>query len=212
MEKIIIVGAGAHAQCVIAHIHEEGSFTVAGLLDNQKKGEVLGVPILGGDELLGGLKKQGISHAFPGAVLGANSDTEVCRRVTEKIMAEGLNIPNLVSSKAIVRLGVELSSGILIQPLAMVDVGVQLGRGVVVNSNVMVGHHCHIGDYAFFAGGAILNARLKIGQQAFIGMGAIIYCDLGAHSKVAPGTVVMEPVPEGHIAFGNPMRLMKRMS
>jgi len=212
MEKIIIVGAGDHAECVIGNIREERSFTIAGLLDSHKKGEVSGVPILGGDELLGKLKGQGIFHAFPGAVLGANADTGVCQRIIEKILALGFNVPNLVSSKAVIREGGKFSSGILVQPGAVIDVRVHLGRGVVVNPLVLIGHHCQVDDYVVFAGGAVLNARLHIGRQAFIGMGAKIFADLGARCKVAPGTVVMEPVPEDHIAFGNPMRLMKRMS
>lgn len=212
MEKIVIVGSGDHAECVIANILEEKSFEIVGLLDTHKKGSVMGFPILGGDQLLSSLSKTGIHYAFPGAILGSKADTGICCRIMEKIKTSGMKIPNLISSKAVVRLNLKMGCGILVQPGAVIDVGVTLGDGVAINPQVLIGHHCSIGNYVVFAGGAVLNARLKIGERAFIGMGAKIFADIGADCKIAPGSVVMEAVPEGHIAFGNPLRVMRRIN
>jgi len=93
----------------------------------------------------------------------------------------------------------------------MVDVGCVLGDGITVNPHVLVGHHCRIEDHVVFAGGAVLNARLTMGRGAFIGMGAKVFADVGSHSKVAPGAVILEKVPDNHIAFGNPARIMPRI-
>jgi len=211
MDKIIIVGAGAHAECVIANIMEEKKFEIFGLLDANKSGSLLGFPILGKEDLLPKLKAEGLLYAFPGAVIGANGNTMVGKTILDKILAAGFTVPNLISSKASVRFGVKMGVGVLVQPSAVVDTSASLGNGVVVNPLVLVGHHCQVGDNVVFAGGVTLNARLKIGNGAFIGMGANVFSDVGIRSKVAPGTVVMSPVPDNNIAFGNPVRMMRRI-
>ena len=211
MEKIVIVGAGANAENVIALIHEENNYDIHGLLDIEKTGEVLGYPILGDDDLLPSLHKEGIKYAFPGAAIGDKTDTTIGQRILEKIIEANFEIPNLISSKAIIRENVQLGKGILIQPSAVVDVSAQLGDGVVVNPQVLVGHDCKVGNSVVFAGGVTLNAYLNIGECALIGMGASVYADVGAYSKVAPGAVVTNPVPDNHIAYGNPANVMPQL-
>ncbi len=210
-KPIVIVGAGGHAQCVAALIEEEDEFEIVGMLDNVKTGQVWGYDILGGDEQLPVLRARNVEHAFVGAVLGKHVDTRVGKRIHDRLARAGFSLPRLASSKALVRKGVEVGDGALIMPFAFADVGVRIGNGVVVGQMVSIGHHCDIKDFVVFSGGAVLNARLTIGEGAFIGMGATVFASLGNYAKVAPGTVVLQPVPDHHFAFGNPMRVMEQL-
>ena len=48
--------------------------------------------------------------------------------------------------------------------------------------------------------------RVSIGAYAWIGEGAVIGADIGAHSIVGMGSVVVQAVPEGVTVLGNPAR------
>jgi sugar O-acyltransferase (sialic acid O-acetyltransferase NeuD family) len=209
-KQIVIVGAGGHAECVAALIEEENQFEIVGMLDNVKKGQTMKYPILGGDEQLKLLRERNIEYAFVGAVLGDKVNTRVGIGIYNKITRAGFKIPNLVSSRALLRKTATVGEGLLVMPFAQIDVGTYIGNGVVVCPMTLIGHHCKVKDFVVFSGGVILNARLNIGEGAFIGMGATIFADIGNYAKVAPGTVVLREVPDNHIAFGNPMRIMKR--
>ena len=104
-----------------------------------------------------------------------------------------------------------------------------LGSTVQINSNVRLDHTGDIvvGDRTLISDGAIilthshgLNPRStptplskEIGCDVWIGANAIVLekCRrIGDHAIVAAGAVVTKDVPDSHVAYGNPCRLMPR--
>ena len=51
--------------------------------------------------------------------------------------------------------------------------------------------------------------RVSIGENCWIGESALIAADIGSHSIVAAGSVVVEKVPEYSIVAGNPARIIR---
>ena len=73
--RVIGLGAGGHAKVVLETLAAMGGFDVVGLLDPRRElwqTEVLGVPVLGDDDLLGSHYDSGVRHAFIG--LGSGAD------------------------------------------------------------------------------------------------------------------------------------------
>ena len=63
-EKILVIGAGGHAQVVIDIIEQGEKYEIVGLIaqQNEKKNELFGYHIYKGDDYLDLLYSQGINH------------------------------------------------------------------------------------------------------------------------------------------------------
>jgi UDP-perosamine 4-acetyltransferase len=189
-------------------LHEQDGFEVVGLVDPNRTDDLLGIKVLGGDDLLPDLIQKGITHAFPGVGIASNVDNRLRARIYSMLKRLGFTVPNLISSKANIRSAVEMGDGNLVQMGAVLDVGTKLGNNCVINFGVLIGHYSVLEDHTCCTGNVILNGRVKIGEGTLLGMGCVVMDDVGSWCKVSPGTVVVKPVPDGSIVFGNPMRVM----
>ena len=82
--KVVGLGAGGHAKVIIEILRSLNSCEIVGLLDSnpELKGKsLLGVPILGDDDMLPYLKQNNIHHFFIG--LGSIGDTDPRQRLFE---------------------------------------------------------------------------------------------------------------------------------
>ena len=50
---------------------------------------------------------------------------------------------------------------------------------------------------------------LTIGENVWIGSGAIVFADVGTHTIIGAGSVVVKPIPANCVAAGNPARVLK---
>ena len=207
-KKIIILGAGGQALNVInLLLNEKSEYEAYGILVNSKiRGDILGVPILGDDSMLVQLKEEGITSAFPAVGFGVKVNNQLRKKVFEKLLNEGFSIPNLISSSALVRSGVKMGQGNLVQSGSIIDTDVELKNNISVGMNVCIGHSCVIEDHVTFAGGVTLNGGITIGEGSFLGMNCASYSNIGKWSKISPCTPCLEEVGDGMVAFGNPMR------
>ncbi|HHW56363.1 MAG TPA: gamma carbonic anhydrase family protein [Clostridia bacterium] len=94
-----------------------------------------------------------------------------------------------------------------------------IGEGTNIQDNCIVhvteGHSCYIGDYCTIGHGAIIHA-CKIDNNVLIGMGAIILDDaeIGDNCIIGAGSLVTggKKIPEGSLAFGNPAKVIRKLS
>ncbi len=67
--RVVGLGAGGHARCMIEILQRQTEYDVVGLLTPNKElqsQQILGVPILGSDEMLPELLEKGIKYFFVG--------------------------------------------------------------------------------------------------------------------------------------------------
>ena len=212
MEKIVVLGKGGHASNVIDLIlNEQEVFEVMGVLDPSAKDDILGIPVIGDDSKLAELKSHGIRYAFPGVGFGEKTNNSLRKAIFEKIKEHEFEIPNLVSNRAFVRSEVKMGEGNLIQAGTVIDTRAELGSNIAIGFNVLIGHNCVIEDHVTFSGGVILNGGVRVGEGTFLGMGSILYRDTGKWSKISPGTACLKPVPEGKIAFRDPVKFLPNL-
>src|SRR5437763_14677794 len=98
--NVVIIGAGGHGRVVLDVLRAIGDVKVAGFLDADvaRAGqEILGVPILGGIQLLSKLKKQGVR----GAIV-ATGDNRVRRTYAGQVVEGGLELINAIHPSAVV--------------------------------------------------------------------------------------------------------------
>lgn len=207
--KVIGLGAGGHAKVVIDMLQLEGRYQVVGLLDVREQlwdQRILGVPVLGDDNLLPELRQQGIGGAFIG--LGCTSDMGPRRRLFERAVEQGFEVISAVHPQAAVSPHASLGQGATVMARAVVNACAVVGDNVVVNTGAVVEHDCRIGNHVHIATGALLASTVEVEDHCHIGIGASVrQClRLGQGSVVGAGAVVVKDVTAGQVVVGVPAR------
>lgn len=184
-----------------------------GILDRDRSlwgKEVLGVPVLGGDELLPQLASQGAIHFVVG--LGGVSVNRPRRWLFELGLKHGLTPLTVCHSSAIRSQWATVGDGSVIFPGAVVNAGVVLGVNVIVNTGAIVEHDCVVGDHVHIATGSRLCSTVRIGTGAHIGSGATVrqLITIGEGAIVGAGAVVVKNVEAWTVVVGVPARIMER--
>lgn len=197
-QAIIIYGGGGHGKALIDLVRLLRSYRIVGIVDDglPRGQEILGVPVLGGAEVLPGLVQQGVRLAV-NAVGGIGSST-VRQQVFQNLRNAGLVCPALVHPAAFVEPSAQLAPGVQIFAHAYVGSDARLGFGVIVNTGAIISHDCQVQDYANISPGAILAGEVTIGKAALVGMGATINLrvKVGAEARIGNGATVKKDVPE----------------
>ena len=192
MNKILIMGAGGTCLNVVdLLLNEQNHFTPVGVIDPNAKGDILGVPVLGNDELLLNIKKElGIKYIFPAVGFGKNVNNMLRKELYIKAKDYGFIIPNLISNKAFVRSGVVMGEGNLIQAGSILDTKCILGNNISIGLNVAIGHQSEIKNHVTIAGSVNINGSTIIGEGTFLGMNCSVYKNIGSWCKSVPKKMV----------------------
>jgi UDP-perosamine 4-acetyltransferase len=206
--KIVILGGGGHAKVLIDLIHTQGYYEVAGILDSglENSSKVLGVPVLGGDELLIELFKTGVKMACIG--VGSIKDNSIRKRLYEKAKQIGFLIPPLSHPHAWISEEAKLSEGAQIMAGSVIQASTLIGENTIINTAAAVDHDCIIGRDVHICPGAILSGGVSIGDNAFVGAGTTIIqgIKIGEGALIGAGSVVLTDVPAGQKVVGVPAR------
>ncbi len=210
--RAIGLGAGGHARVVIDAIRLSGAAEIVGLLDPRPElaGTPLdGVPILGGDELMEQLRRDGVTHVFVG--LGGTTDLAARKRLFELAERAGYQFTPAIHPSAVIARSATIGRGVAIMANAVVNAGAVLGENVIVNTGAIVEHDCVIGSHAHIATGAKLAGAVEVGACAHLGIGCSVRqsISIGAGAIVGAGAVVIQNVPERTVVIGVPARAMR---
>jgi sugar O-acyltransferase (sialic acid O-acetyltransferase NeuD family) len=205
--RCVLLGGGGHAKVLLDIIAGMPGVSVYGILDGDRAkwgGDLSGVLILGGDDLLDGLVQQGVTHFAVG--LGSVGDSGPRRRLFERAGAAGLEPLTLVHPSCLLSPRVVVGEGSQLLPGSIVNASASIGRNVIVNSGAIVEHDCVIGDHAHIATGAVLASTVTVGEGAHIGAGAVVRqgIAIGAGAVVGAGAAVVRDVPANSTVVGVP--------
>lgn len=210
--RVIGLGAGGHAKVVLETLAAVGGYEVVGLLDPRRElwqTEVLGVPVLGDDDLIGSHYDSGVRHAFIG--LGSGADTRPRARLFELARSAGLEPVDAVHPAAVVSPSATSGPGFTVFAGAVVNADARLGADVIVNTGALVEHDCRLGDHVHVATGARLASGVEVEDGVHVGAGATVIQGLrvGAGSVVGAGAVVVRDVDRGVVVAGVPARVLR---
>ncbi|MDO4921257.1 MAG: acetyltransferase [Phascolarctobacterium sp.] len=207
MNKLVIIGAGPHSKVILDIFLKMKKYEVVGLTDPTVEGYVLGYPILGTDEILPDLKKQGIECAF--VALGNNKIRKNAFYTAESL---GFKMVNAISPKATVSEFAKLSEGIAVMPGAIINACANIGKGVVINTNVSVDHDCQIGAFSHIAPGCAISGSTYIGEETFLGTGSRVIDKIHIGNKVivGAGSVVIRNLESNCKVVGVPAKIIKK--
>ena len=212
-EKVVGLGAGGHARVLIEILRYNKSYELIGLLDSGTElhgKNFMEVPVLGDDDLLPQVVKDGVQRFFVG--LGGIGDNGPRRRLFDIAIKFGMKPVEAIHPQAVVSLSAELGQGVAVMAGAVINACVHLGENVIVNTGAVVEHDCKIGDHVHIATGARLAGEVCVGNNGHIGSGATVIQGIliGENTIVGAGAVVIKDVPQGVTVVGCPARIVGR--
>jgi sugar O-acyltransferase (sialic acid O-acetyltransferase NeuD family) len=210
---VVGLGAGGHAKVVIEALRAVGGYDVVALLDPAPARigtNLLGVPVVGGDELLERQYDDGVRHAFIG--LGGADDTDARVRLYELARARGFDVVSVIHPSAVVSPSAALGGGVTVLARAVLGAECRLGENVTVNTAAVVEHDVRLGDHVHIATGALLASGVQVDARAHVGIGACVRqgIRIGEHSVVGAGAVVVDDVEPEVVVVGVPARVLRR--
>ena len=198
---LIIYGGGGHAKSLIDLIRAEGKYKLAGILDDGMPVgfSVLGVPVLGGGDLLAELRQKGIGKAMN--AVGGIGDISPRLKVYERLNTFGFTCPTVIHPRAFVEPSAKLEEGGQLFFNSYIGSDTKIGFGCIVNTGVILSHDCVLEDYVNISPGAILAGRVIVKERTLIGMGVTINLNvvIGAGSRIGNSAVIKTDVPENGI-------------
>ncbi|MES2016796.1 MAG: acetyltransferase [Pseudomonadota bacterium] len=207
--SLILLGAGGHAQVVLALMAASGRPVAAvcapELASTQRW---RGLAVLGADDALAAMDAQafevlnGVGHVA-GSTLRA--------RLYQRFRLLNFRFPAVVHPSAWVAPDVCLDEGAQVMAGVIIQPGARIGANTIINTRASVDHDCQIGRDVHIAPGAILCGSVRVGDGAFIGAGATVIegLSIGAGALVGAGSVVLCDLAPGARLLGTRLSLPK---
>lgn len=170
--KIILVGGGGHCISCIDVIEQEGKFEIAGIVDAKKSGyQVLGYPVLGGDDILPSLRK---TYEYALVTIGQIKTPAARMRVYERLALLGFNLTSIISPRAYVSKRAVIRDGSIIMHDALINAQVEIGNNCIINTKALIEHDSKIGSHCHISTGVIINGGVTVGRGTFVGSNAVV--------------------------------------
>lgn len=199
MDRIGLLGAGAHADEIAEYLPEGGVAFRAVDADHLSGGSPVLVDIATTEpDLL----------ATP--VVAAVGAPGLRRTLIERW--GGHVFASVVAPSAVLSPSAVVAEGSVVMAGAVISARVQLGRHVAINIGATVSHDSVLGDYATISPGVRIAGRCVIGAGVFLGIGAVVSHGVSIvdGAVVGAGAVVLSDITEPGTYVGAPARLVKR--
>lgn len=210
-ENVLVFGASDHCRYTIDILEREDKFQIIGILDDK----------LSSGQEYGGYKVLGKIRDLP-AIMNIYS-------VSKGIIGIGDNFTRFKISEKIKNLTTQFAFISGIHPSATIGKNVRIGcgslimAGVIVNNDTVIGEHCFLAtkasidhdcimaDYSSLSPGVTTGGNVKIGLCTAIGLAANILHgkNIGQHSVVGAGSLVVKDIGDNLIAYGIPARKIR---
>ncbi len=205
MDKAILVGSGGHSRVILEILEMTGEYEVAGIIDPRLEAGSFcnGIKVLGDDNLIPGIKLEGIINAYIG--VGSIKDNTRRKKIYDHLKESGFYLPSVIHPRAMVsEIETMISEGVQVMAGAIVQAGAVIGENTIINSGAIVEHDCVIGKNIHICPGAVVCGGTKIGDNSFVGAGATVIqgIEIGTNTIVGAGVVIKNNLEKGVLVRG----------
>ena len=172
LSNIILIGGGGHCMSVIDVIETTKQYNIKGIIDSDsRKSEVLGYPILGGDEKIPELVNDSVFFLI---TVGQIKSPSIRKKIAFKLESLGANIATIISPLSYVSKHAKINKGSIVMHHAVVNALSIVGHHCIINTKANIEHGAIVNDFCHISTGAIVNGDSIIGSESFIGSNATI--------------------------------------
>lgn len=201
---VVIVGGGGHAKVVIESLRAAGKAVAAVIDADPTARSVAGVPVVGDDTALPGLRDQGLDEAFV-----AIGDNRLRARLAQGLIEQGFVLVNAIHPSAVISPSARLGHGVAVMAGAVINAEVQIGDLAIINTGAVIDHDCRLGAACHLGPASALAGGVSLGARSFLGVGTRVIPNMtiGADVVVGAGAVVVRDLPDAVVAIGVPAKI-----
>ncbi|GAA0078695.1 acetyltransferase [Clostridium sp. CTA-5] len=209
MKKIILVGAGGHCKVIIDIIKSTNQYEIVGITDNNSKGSILGIPIIGDDSILQDIYNKDVKYAF--TAIGALKNIKIRNNIYMKLKEIGFKLPVLIHKKAMVSQFSSIKEGTCVMAGAIVNSDSSIEENCIINTGAVIEHDCNIGSNCHISPNTSIAGGVYIGFNTHIGIGSSVIegIKIGNNVTIGAGAVVINDIKDDSLAVGIPAKIIK---
>lgn len=199
MEDIIVLGQGGHARSLVDIIEQENKYRIVGYVVNDEMILDDKYPVIGCDDDLEDIFRDGIRNAAIG--IGYMGKSNLREKLWNQLKKIGFQFPIICDPSAIVANNVQIGEGCFIGKGAVINANASIGQMCIINTGAIVEHDCCVDDFSHISVSTVLCGNVKIGRSSFVGANATIIQGrvIGDNCIVGAGAVVRENVEDNHM-------------
>ena len=207
--KLLLIGGGGHCRSILDCLLSANGYDEIGIIDNNRAKIALDVSVVGTDDDLPSLLKDGWTDAF--ITVGSVGSTQLRRKIYKRIRDYGFNIPYIIDISAIIARNIVVNEGTFVGKSAIVNTGAMVGACAIINTGAIVEHDCIIGDFSHISPRTTLCGQVEVGDNSHVGAGTVVRqgIKIGHNVLIGAGSVVVNNIPDNVKAYGNPCRVVK---
>jgi sugar O-acyltransferase (sialic acid O-acetyltransferase NeuD family) len=211
VENIVLIGSSGHARVIIDIIERQGRYRIAGLIDSFRAiGEMtFDYAVLGAETDLPALSA---AHHLQGCLV-AIGDNFVRERVVRTVrnLLPQLPFVTAIHPAAIIGRDSVIGPGTVVMAGAIINPAARIGESCIVNTRASLDHDCLMEAFSSLAPGVTTGGGCRIGSGAAVGIGATLRhgINIGNHSLIGAGAVVLDDVAANSIVYGVPARKVR---
>jgi UDP-N-acetylbacillosamine N-acetyltransferase len=210
-EKLVIVGGGGFAKCIINYIMNSNCYEIIGYVDVHNQGKILNIDYVGNDSVLKTLMSQDVKYSVIGVGIHLNNSS-LKRRLTKMVLDIGFKIPTIKGKNCVIHEGTTIGEGVIIRDGAIIQSGSVLQNYCMIGDNSIIMHDSLIGEYSHVVAGSIVGRNCNVGKGCFIGYNSTVLNEISISDGVLIGAkslVNRNCIVEGGKYFGIPAKIIK---
>ncbi len=208
-KRVILIGASSQGRITLEILDSCGCEVIGFLDDN----ESLWGNYVNGKKVLGGVDDaQKILRDECNFIISVGNNY-LRKKIFERLKLDLSLYHNAIHSSSVILKSVSTGNGNMIFANTFIGTDATIGNHVIINNGVIVEHDCDIEDFVTLGSGCCMGGRVVICEGAFISVGVTLNprVTIGANSRVGSGSVVVNDIPAGVLAYGVPARIIKKI-
>ncbi len=202
--KLVLIGGGGHCKSVLDAIYAGGKYSEIVITDNSipSGSIILGSKVVGTDEELVNLYKNGFYHAF--VTIGSIINTTIRRKTYERARKIGFIFPVISDPSAVIASSSYIGKGVFIGKNAVINADSNIRDLAIINTAAVIEHDCHIGEFSHISVGATLCGGVEVGNDVFVGAKTVIIQGIKIEmgSIIGAGSIVLNDIPKNSRVVG----------
>ena len=214
VKKIVIFGTGGNCIDILDTILEinkkEQTYEFIGFLDDNP--ELWGKKI--NDEIVLGplnMAKDLINSCYFVNGIGSQQNFYIKDKIISKTQVPLEKFETIIHPSAAVSDTSLIGKGVVVLQNVTIASNVKVGNHVMILPNSVISHDGYIKDYTCIAGGVCISGGVNIEESCYLGTNCSIIdnVNIGKHSLIGMGSVVLESVFENSVMVGCPAKFLK---